>query len=32
MEIHAEVLHSRAERKPVQSASAAFQTKTAWTG
>jgi RecA DNA recombination protein len=32
MEIHAEVLHSRTERKPVQSASAAFQTKVAWTG
>ena len=32
MEIHAEVLHSRTERKPVQSVSAAFQTKTAWTG
>jgi hypothetical protein len=31
MEIHAEVLHSRAERKPVQSASD-FSTKTAWTG
>jgi hypothetical protein len=31
MEIRAEVLHSR-ERKPVQSASAAFQTKGAWTG
>jgi recombination protein RecA len=32
MEIHAEVLHSRTERKPVQPASAAFQTKAAWTG
>lgn len=32
MEIHAEVLHSRTERKPVQSASAAFQIKAAWTG
>ena len=31
MEIHAEVLHSRTERKPVQSAST-FSTKTAWTG
>jgi recombination protein RecA len=32
MEIHAEVLRSRTERKPVQSVSAAFQTKAAWTG
>jgi hypothetical protein len=32
MEVHAEVLHSRTERKPVQSASAAFQTEAAWTG
>jgi recA bacterial DNA recombination protein len=32
MEIHAQVLRSRTERKPVQSASAAFQTKAAWRG
>jgi recA bacterial DNA recombination protein len=32
MEIHAEVLHSRTERKPAQSASAAFHTETAWAG
>ena len=32
MEIHAELIRSRTERKPVQSASAAFHTKTAWTG
>jgi hypothetical protein len=32
MEIHAEVLHSRTERKPVQSATANFHTEAAWTG
>jgi len=31
MEIHAELIRSRTERKPVQSASAAFHTKAAWT-
>jgi len=30
MEIHAEVLRSRSERKPVQSVSADFETKSAW--
>jgi len=32
MEIQAEVLHSRTERKPAQSVSTAFQTKAAWAG
>jgi len=32
MEIHAGVLYSRTERKPVQSVSAAFETNAAWMG
>jgi hypothetical protein len=32
MEIQAELIRSRTERKPVQSANTAFQTRAAWTG